>query len=83
MTDLRAFHDQMQTDGYWLGGYHGTGDPGVDGYGYPLGGYGYGYYGYAYGVTGSLAETGSGYLKARPGYEIQTLLAAADILAWH
>ena len=87
LTDLRAFHDQMQTDGYWLGGYHGTGDPGVDGYGYgygyPLGGYGYGYYGYGSGLAGSQAETGSGYLSARPGYEIRMLLAAADILARH
>jgi len=87
LTDLRALHEQMQTDGYWLGGYHGTGDPGVDGYGYgygyPLGGYGYGYYGYASGLAGSPAETGSGYLSARPGYEIRMLLAAADILARH
>jgi sporulation protein YlmC with PRC-barrel domain len=84
LTDLRAFHDQMQTDGYWLGGYHGTGDSGVDGYGYgygyPLGGYGYGMMG---GASGSPAETGSGYLNARPGYEIRMLLAAADILARH
>jgi len=44
LTDLRVFHDQMQTDGYWLGGYNGAGDTGLGaysyGYGYPLGGYG-------------------------------------------
>nr|WP_306264837.1 PRC-barrel domain-containing protein [Pararhizobium sp. IMCC3301] len=82
LTDLRAFHDQMQKGGYWLGGYYGTGDPGLGGYGY-----GYGYplsgYGYEYGVGDSPAETGGGYFNARPGYEIRMLLTAADILARH
>jgi sporulation protein YlmC with PRC-barrel domain len=84
LTDLRSFHDQMQKDGYWLGGYDGAGNPGLGGYGYgygyPSGEYGYGY---TYGVGRSPAETSAGYLNARPGYEIRMLLAAADILARH
>src|SRR5579863_4612659 len=35
LTDVRAFRDQMQKDGFWLGGSD-------YGYGYPLDGYGYG-----------------------------------------
>ncbi|MDQ6684528.1 MAG: PRC-barrel domain-containing protein [Pseudomonadota bacterium] len=81
-SDLRAFDAQMQKDGYWLrgAGY---------GYGYPMmGGYGYGY-GYSggydesrpmpMGSERSLAATG--YWRARPGYEVRTLLASAKILA--
>jgi sporulation protein YlmC with PRC-barrel domain len=77
-SDLRVFDAKMQKDGYWLRGA---------GYGY-----GYGYpmrYGYgsnydegrpvAMGSTHSLAETG--YWRARPGYEVRTLLASAKILA--
>ena len=82
LTNLRVFHDQMQTDGYWLGGYNGAGDSDLGGYsygyGYPLGGYGY-----EYGVIGSPTENSTGYLSARPGFEIRMLLAAADILARH
>lgn len=80
LSDLRAFHSQMQTDGYWLGGY-GAGDAGLGyayGYGYPFGGYGY-----AYGLGSDPAETGGGYINARSGYEVRLLLAAADILARH
>ncbi len=81
-SDLRVFDTRMQKDGYWLrgAGY---------GYGYPMmGGYGYGY-GYSggyderrpmpMGSDHSLAETG--YWRARPGYEVRTLLASAKILA--
>ncbi|MEO6299658.1 MAG: PRC-barrel domain-containing protein, partial [Paracoccaceae bacterium] len=82
LTDLRAFNSQMQKDGYWLGGYNGAADPALGGYGY-----GYGYpldgSGYGYGVDGSQGDAGTGYLNARPGYEIRSLLAAADILARH
>lgn len=83
-NDLSVFDAQMQKDGYWLrgAGY---------GYGYPMmGGYGRGYgYSGAYnydeskpapmGSEKSLAATG--YWRARPGYEVRTLLASAKILA--
>ncbi|MGV8917071.1 MAG: PRC-barrel domain-containing protein [Pseudomonas sp.] len=72
LTDLNAFQVQMQKDGYWRGGS----------------GYGYGYpmYGYAYDESGPLmANTGARvsttYWRARPGYEIRTLLSSAQILA--
>jgi sporulation protein YlmC with PRC-barrel domain len=73
LNDLRAFHEQMQKDGYWLGG---SGDA----YGYPVGGAGYGY-GYEMGPYPS--ATVGRYPNARPGYEIRTLIAAANILARH
>jgi sporulation protein YlmC with PRC-barrel domain len=74
-SDLRVFDAQMQKDGYWLRGA---------GYGY---GYGYPMDGYNYdesrpvpmGSERSLAATG--YWRARPGYEVRTLLASAKILA--
>jgi hypothetical protein len=82
LTDLRAFNSQMQKDGYWLGGYGGAADPALGGYGY-----GYGYpldgSGYGAGVNDSQGDAGASYLNARPGYEIRSLLAAADILARH
>jgi sporulation protein YlmC with PRC-barrel domain len=71
-TDLTAFDGQLRKDGYWL---HGDGF----GYGYPM--YGYGYY---YGVPPMVATSNQeshGYSHARPGYEVRTLLASADILA--
>ncbi len=83
-SDLSVFDAQMQKDGYWLrGAGYGYG------YGYPMmGGYGYGY-GYSggyderrstpMGSEHSLAQTG--YWRARPGYEVRTLLASAKILA--
>ena len=74
-TDLRALDDQMQTDGYWL---HGSGL----GYGYPFFGYGYGYGFGEYGLHGghAIAATSS-HWRARPGYEVRTLIASATILA--
>lgn len=72
MTDLTAFDSQLQKEGYWL---HGAGY----GYGYPM--YGYGY---AYGTgmsPGLTASRSTGYQRARPGYEIRTLLASAKIVA--
>jgi sporulation protein YlmC with PRC-barrel domain len=78
LTDLTAFHGQMQKDGYWRGGS-------VYGYGYGYYGYDYGY-GYAGGagtaspMTGSTAPGTAVYGRARPGYDIRTLLAAAQIL---
>jgi sporulation protein YlmC with PRC-barrel domain len=76
LSDLRAFDSQMQKDGYWLGG---------SGYG----GYGYGYplYGYGYDARGTPASgaavtpAATGYRRGRPGYEIRTLIASANILA--
>lgn len=76
LSDLRAFHAQMGKSGYWLGasGY---------GYGYPMGGFGYGYGAPLVGTpVGGVAAGGEiGYRTARPGYEVRTLLAAANILA--
>ncbi len=72
LSDLRAFDSQMRKDGYWLGG---------SGYGTAIrwmGGYGYGYP-----MGGDPAATATGYQDARPGYEVRTLIAAANILARH
>ena len=71
LDDVRAFNSQMQKDGYWRGGSDFA-------YGNPMGGYGYGY-GVDYPMGGYPARTG--YQDARPGYELRTLLAAANILA--
>jgi sporulation protein YlmC with PRC-barrel domain len=78
LTDLSAFHGQMEKDGYWRGGSG-------YGYGYPLIGYGYGY-GYEGGMgsptlDSANAPRSSAYWSARPGYEVRTLLASAQILA--
>jgi sporulation protein YlmC with PRC-barrel domain len=72
LTDLRAFDGQMQKDGYWLSGSG-------YGYGYPMmGGYGFGY---GYPMNGGVTATQTGYRDARPGYDVRTLIAAANILA--
>ena len=73
LSDLRAFHEQMQKDGYWLGG---SGDA----YGYPIGDIGYGY-GYDMGPY-PLASRAR-YPNVRPGYEVRNLVATANILARH
>jgi sporulation protein YlmC with PRC-barrel domain len=73
LDDLRAFDSQMGKDGYWLGGSG-------YGYGYPMGAYGY-EYGTPIGVHP--ATTAMGYQTARPGYEVRTLVASANILARH
>jgi sporulation protein YlmC with PRC-barrel domain len=70
LSDVRAFHDQMQKEGYWLGGS-------AYGYGYPIGGYGYGY---DYPMGGYPSGTAAAYQNMRPGYEVRTLLASANIL---
>lgn len=72
LNDLRAFHDQMQKDGYWLGG---SGDA----YGYPVGDVGYGY-GYDMGPYPLANQTR--YPNVRPGYEVRTLVAAAKVDAY-
>ena len=83
LSDLSVFDQQMEKDGYWLGasGY---------GYGYPMGGYGYGYAmgaNPAGGVIPAGAANSAGipgrYQDARPGYEVRTLVASANILARH
>jgi sporulation protein YlmC with PRC-barrel domain len=74
LTDLRAFDSQMQKDGYWLSGSG-------YGYGYPMiGGYGMGY-GPGIQAGGNPAAETTGYRDARPGYDVRTLIAAANILA--
>jgi sporulation protein YlmC with PRC-barrel domain len=72
LTDLAAFQVQMQKDGYWRGssGY---------GYGYPMHGYAYDE---ARPVMNDIGTpSGTAYWRARPGYDIRTLLASAQILA--
>ncbi|MBC7733933.1 MAG: PRC-barrel domain-containing protein [Bacteriovorax sp.] len=72
MADLTAFDGRLQKDGYWL---HGSGY----GYGYPMYGFGYAYGGER--LPAASTPKGSGYWRARPGYEVRTLLASANILA--
>ncbi len=74
LSDLRALDTQLQKDGYWL---HGTGY----GYGYPMFGYGYSEQGTATPAGTSGTPEASGYWRARPGYEVRTLIASANILA--
>jgi sporulation protein YlmC with PRC-barrel domain len=66
LTDLRAFDRKMEKDGHWLG------ESGM-GYGYPMGGY--------YGPGYPAATFAGGYQNVRPGYEVRTLVASANILA--
>jgi sporulation protein YlmC with PRC-barrel domain len=68
LNDLQAFDVNLHKDGYWLDG---------TGYGNGIPVYGYGYsYGDRYADDGR-------YSRARPGYEVRTLIAAARILAQH
>jgi len=69
LSDLSDFDSHLKKDGYWLQGAE-------YGYGYPMYGYGYGGYLPAVGAP----ET-TGYGRARPGYEVRTLIASANILA--
>ena len=71
MSAVRAFTGEMSKQGYWVGGSD-------FGYGYPMGGYGY-----DSGMMTAGRPIGStnGYTTARPGYEIRTLVASANILA--
>jgi hypothetical protein len=59
LKHVRDFNNQMQKDGYWLGG---------SGYAYcyPIGGIGYGS---AYPMGGYPAVSATGFQSARPGYE--------------
>ena len=73
LADLRVFAGQLEKDGYWLG------EPGY-GYGYPV----YGYYGYMSGISGvGMGMSPGSYQGTRPGYEVRTLIASADVLARH
>lgn len=74
LKDLSAFHDQMRKDGYWRGasGY---------GFGDPMYGYYYGGGMAASPMSGANAPGTAEYGRARPGYDVRTLLAAAQILA--
>ena len=72
LADLTAFDTRLQKDGYWL---HGAGYA----YGYPMYGYGDSYGGEPLPAASS-ARSGA-YWHARPGYEVRTLLASANILA--
>jgi sporulation protein YlmC with PRC-barrel domain len=74
LTDLSAFQTQMQTDGHWRGGSG-------YGYGYPLYGYGYDAGMAAPAMSSANASGAAEYWRARPGYDVRTLLAAAQILA--
>jgi sporulation protein YlmC with PRC-barrel domain len=74
LTDLNAFQTQMNKDGYWSGGSG-------YGYGYPMHGYGYGASMAAPPLAmASTAGSASAYSRARPGYDIRTLLSAAQIM---
>ncbi len=67
LSDLGNLNTQMSKDGHWLGGSR----------------YGYGYPMERFGHDGERSATGAGYINARPGYEVRTLIAAANILARH
>ncbi|MDQ2778613.1 MAG: PRC-barrel domain-containing protein [Pseudomonadota bacterium] len=73
LTDLGAFQQQMQKGGYWRGGSG-------YGYGYPM--YGYNYDGgmASPAMPSASAPAAGAYWRARPGYEVRTLLAATQIL---
>ena len=76
LTDLRAFDSVLRKEGYWFSGSS-------YGYGYPvMGGEGFSDDGYGF-ATGGPPVAGSviGYQNARPGYNLRTLIAAANILA--
>lgn len=69
LTDLRSFDSEMRKEGYWFSGStYGYGYPMMDGYGF---------------AEGGVPQAGSvmGYQNARPGYNLRTLIAAANILA--
>jgi len=93
LTDLRAFDAKMQKEGFWLSGDgYGYGYPlgGLGyGYGYPMGGPpAEDAKTPAAGATTAAAGAApaaiaGSYQSARPGYEVRTLLASANILARH
>jgi len=76
LADLQAFDGRMQKGGYWLRGS-------AYGYGYPMYGYGYGERGMLRPKGAGVVSEETGYMRARPGYEVRTLIASANILAQH
>lgn len=74
LGDLRDFDSQMQKYGYWLNGA-------AYGFGYPMYGYGDGQRAQVAPSAATSTAAATGYWRARPGYEIRTLIASADILA--
>ena len=74
LSGLRALGGQMRKDGYWL---QGSGY----GYGYPMFGYSYGELGVSTPNNTSGTPETPGFWRARPGYEVRTLIASANILA--
>jgi sporulation protein YlmC with PRC-barrel domain len=78
LKDLRSFSGQLKKDGYWQ-------DVSGSGYGYPMLGYGYPSE-YRLGSdeerpdAGGVSSHASAYLRARPGYEVRTMIASATIL---
>ncbi|MEO6985869.1 MAG: PRC-barrel domain-containing protein [Paralcaligenes sp.] len=95
MSELQAFDGKMQKDGYWMGeagagyGYPMASYAGERGGLMPLGGANVAAGEHAIdrkeGATGPTAapntEASARYWRARPGYEIRTLVIAANILA--
>ena len=71
LSDLRGFDSLLQKDGYWL---HGSGY----GYDYPIDAHNVGNSGTT--LSGNSPEERA-YWHVRPGYEVRTLMAAANILA--
>ena len=77
MNDLGAFNSRMEKEGNWIGGSG-------YGYGYPSGGRLLQSRTNAPdGVSAANKPAASRYMNARPGYEIHTLIASANILAQH
>ncbi len=75
LSDLRSFHAQMQKDGYWLQ------EPGNFGYGYPPLGYPYSALATLPSNGANSSPAGNGYQRARSGYDVRSLIVAANILA--
>jgi sporulation protein YlmC with PRC-barrel domain len=71
LSNLQAFEVQIKRDGYWL---HAS----DYGYGYPNFGVNYPNAGT---VLGSGESAASAFVRARPGHDVRTMIAAASILA--
>lgn len=73
MSDLRACNSLLKEGGYWLHVVE----------------YAYGYpmfevpYSNSRNATGGVGERAPDFVSARPGYDVRTLMAAANVLAAH